>query len=118
MLARAQELCESRGGGRPGLPVPNSPYGLCGRKTLNIELELLFEFQLIIYSHVKTKFPKASRFLVCLFLVFSFCFVVFVFCCFVVVVFMSLAVSPDGGKQLLAVKRLRNICMKIQSSLH
>ena len=32
---RAQELCESRGG-HPGLPVPNSPYGLCGRKaTLN-----------------------------------------------------------------------------------
>ena len=28
---RGQELCES-GGGRPGLPVPNSPYGLCGRK--------------------------------------------------------------------------------------
>ena len=28
---RAQGLCES-GGGRPGLPVPNSPYGLCGRK--------------------------------------------------------------------------------------
>ena len=27
----AEELCESRGG-RPGLPVPNSPYGLCGRK--------------------------------------------------------------------------------------
>ena len=24
-------LCERRGG-RPGLPVPNSPYGLCGRK--------------------------------------------------------------------------------------
>ena len=33
---RAQELCESRGG-RPGLPVPNSPYGPCGRKaTLNL----------------------------------------------------------------------------------
>ena len=32
---RAQELCESRGG-LPGFPVPNSPYGLCGRKaTLN-----------------------------------------------------------------------------------
>ena len=32
-----QELCESRGG-RPGLPVPNSPYGLCGRKAaLNLE---------------------------------------------------------------------------------
>ena len=28
---RGRELCESRGG-RPGLPVPNSPYGLCGRK--------------------------------------------------------------------------------------
>ena len=28
---RAQELCESRGG-LPGRPVPNSPYGLCGRK--------------------------------------------------------------------------------------
>ena len=27
---RAQELCESRGG-RPRLPVPNSPYGFCGR---------------------------------------------------------------------------------------
>ena len=33
---RAQELCESRGG-RPGLSVPNSPYGLCGRKaTMNL----------------------------------------------------------------------------------
>ena len=28
---RTQEVCESRGG-RPGLPVPNSPYVLCGRK--------------------------------------------------------------------------------------
>ena len=35
---RAQKLCKSRGG-RPGLPVPNSPYGLCGRKaTLNLHL--------------------------------------------------------------------------------
>ena len=33
---RAQELYESRGG-HPGLPVPNSPYCLCGRKaTLNL----------------------------------------------------------------------------------
>ena len=33
--SRAQGLCESRGG-RPWLPVPNNPYGLCGRKaTLN-----------------------------------------------------------------------------------
>ena len=31
-----RELCES-GGGRPGLPVPDSPYGFCGRKaTLNL----------------------------------------------------------------------------------
>ena len=28
---RAQELCKSRGG-CPGLPVPNNPYGLCGRQ--------------------------------------------------------------------------------------
>ena len=35
LVLRAQELCES-GSGHPGLPVPNSPYGLCGRKvTLN-----------------------------------------------------------------------------------
>ena len=31
MSDSAQELCEGRGG-RPGIPVPNSPYGLCGRK--------------------------------------------------------------------------------------
>ena len=32
---------ESRGG-RPGLPVPDSPYGLCGRKAeLNDELRVL-----------------------------------------------------------------------------
>ena len=31
MRIRAQGLCES-GGDLPGLPVPNSPYGLCGRK--------------------------------------------------------------------------------------
>ena len=37
---RAQELCESRGG-RPGLPVPDSPYGLCGRKaTLNLNCSI------------------------------------------------------------------------------
>ena len=29
---RAQELFQSRGD-RPGLSVPNSPYGLCGRKS-------------------------------------------------------------------------------------
>ena len=31
-----QDLCESRDG-RPVLPAPNNPYGLCGRKaTVNI----------------------------------------------------------------------------------
>ena len=35
---RGQELCEGRGG-RPGLLVPNRPYGLCGRKaTLNCSI--------------------------------------------------------------------------------
>ena len=39
---RAQELREDRGG-RPGLPVPNRPYGLCGRKaTLNDEQERFY----------------------------------------------------------------------------
>ena len=34
---RAQKLCERRGG-RPGLPVPKSSYGLCGRTvTLNVQ---------------------------------------------------------------------------------
>ena len=34
-MCYAQELCERRGG-RPELPVSNSPYGLCGRQaTLN-----------------------------------------------------------------------------------
>ena len=38
LLFGAQKLCESRGG-RSGLPVRNSPYGLCGRKaTLNDDL--------------------------------------------------------------------------------
>ena len=33
---RAEDLRGSRGG-RPGLPVPNGPYGLCGRRaTLNL----------------------------------------------------------------------------------
>ena len=35
-VGSAQELCES-GRSRPGLPVPNNPYGLCGRKaTFNL----------------------------------------------------------------------------------
>ena len=30
-MFRAQAVCEGPGG-HPGLPVPNSPYGLCGRE--------------------------------------------------------------------------------------
>ena len=30
-VVRAQKQCENRGG-RPRIRVPNSPYGLCGRK--------------------------------------------------------------------------------------
>ena len=48
---RAQELCESRGG-RPRLPVPNKPYGPCGRKaTLNyyiVEVAVLGSPSLIV----------------------------------------------------------------------
>ena len=35
-------MCESRGG-YPGLPVPNSPYGLCGRKATLHERTLLID---------------------------------------------------------------------------
>ena len=38
---RAQELYESRGG-RPELPVPNKPYGSCGRKATSEEEALRF----------------------------------------------------------------------------
>ena len=38
VLLQSSELCGSRGG-RPGLPIPNSSYGICGRKaTLNSNL--------------------------------------------------------------------------------
>ena len=37
---RAQELCESRGG-RSGLLVLNSLYGLCGRKTTLSQVDIL-----------------------------------------------------------------------------
>ena len=39
-IYKAQELCESRGG-RPGLPVPNKPYGLCGRNQCQREFKEL-----------------------------------------------------------------------------
>ena len=38
--SRVHELCE-RGGGSPGLPVPNNPYSVCARKpTLNPDPKL------------------------------------------------------------------------------
>ena len=58
VLATAQELCESRGG-RPGLPVLNSPYGLCGREatlhlnTVPVERERQRETE--FRSHVKVE---------------------------------------------------------------
>ena len=53
-------MCESRGG-RPGLPVPNSPYGLCGRKaTWNFGIMIVSakrsEGEKYAYRNVKT--PK------------------------------------------------------------
>ena len=39
----AQELCESRDG-CPGLPVPNKPYGLCGRKATVPEKKISLTF--------------------------------------------------------------------------
>ena len=35
MFSLIQEPCES-GGGCPGLPVPNSPYGLCEREAATL----------------------------------------------------------------------------------
>ena len=31
VFVKVKQHCESRGG-HPGLPVPNKPYGFCGRK--------------------------------------------------------------------------------------
>ena len=37
-MIRAQKLCEN-GGGRPELPLPNSPHGIGGRKATFEELK-------------------------------------------------------------------------------
>ena len=54
LFLKVQKLCESRGG-RPGLPVPNSLYGLCGHKTtqsLNTPLPVhLISFVTILFQH-------------------------------------------------------------------
>ena len=48
-------MCES-GGGRPGLPVPNSPYGVCGRKpTLEEVVEQRLNQEGISRTESKTK---------------------------------------------------------------
>ena len=38
LYTRLKELCESRGGLTSWAPVPNSSYGFCGRKALNLNL--------------------------------------------------------------------------------
>ena len=60
-----QELCESRGG-RPGLPVTNSPYGLCGRKATlssNSGELMLFRkpFWFLVVKLCVCKRPMVSR---------------------------------------------------------
>ena len=54
---RAQELCESRGG-RSGLPVPFSPYGLCGLKASSYFFLFSFFF-LQIFSRLLV-LPESS----------------------------------------------------------
>ena len=57
--ATAQELCESRCG-RRGIPVPNSPYDLCGRKaTLNSKSEVFIFSASDLAGH---RDPGATRF--------------------------------------------------------
>ena len=57
LICRAQEVCESSGGG-PGHLVPNSPYDLCGCKAIFEEEELIsspfqagFYFNLFFLKH-------------------------------------------------------------------
>ena len=47
IVDRGQELCESRGE-RPGLPVSNNPYGLCGREATSKDVQLPGSNNLII----------------------------------------------------------------------
>ena len=47
---RAQELCESRGG-RPGLPVPNSPFGFCGRLKATLQQLCLISVTVFNFTH-------------------------------------------------------------------
>ena len=59
---RTQELCESRGG-RLGLPVPNNPYGLCGRRAalhLNLNNYTMLMLFLDLFS-VETVCREALR---------------------------------------------------------
>ena len=49
VFPRARQLCEGRGD-RPGLPVPNSPYGLCGRKATLDDNRQFKLFQYILPS--------------------------------------------------------------------
>ena len=64
---RAQKLCGSRGG-CPGLPVPDSPYGLCGHKaTLKNRAQLCGSrggcpgLVLMVYVDVKQHLKKKKK---------------------------------------------------------
>ena len=55
---RAQKMCESRGG-RPRLPVPNSPQGLYGRKaTLNSNGYTADAYQSLVAVHCSVKLAQ------------------------------------------------------------
>ena len=57
---RAQVQCES-GGGRPGLPVPNSPCGLCGRKATWNLICSTCAFTRMLTSRCRSSQMPASR---------------------------------------------------------
>ena len=65
MTCRAQELCASWGG-CPGLPIPDKPYGFCGRKvTLKRTMTCMkpWEFWSHLLSYTIT--PPKVQILVC-----------------------------------------------------
>ena len=56
---RAQLLCEIRGG-RPGLPVPDKPYGFCGRKATP-KHPVLSEFRSCVKVEVAFLAPRPNE---------------------------------------------------------
>ena len=54
VILRAQELCESRGG-RRGLPIPSSPYGLCRRNAEQRWTDLNWKSSYAVDGMLKSK---------------------------------------------------------------